>query len=199
MVCPQCGTTDNGELKFCKKCGVNLQAVRQAIATREPNEKPGEKNDWIANLMLLPDEIKRRKREQQNTFEVEEKRYNEIKAGVITTCVGLALMIFLGIFMAAIAETVPTEKAATIIRHIWIAGIIPFFIGLGLTFNGVVVSKRLVDLARREFQQRETARNLELEGKERANVALSAADSYEFDVSRPSVTEHTTRQLKDSN
>ena len=32
MFCPQCGSTQNDELKFCKSCGVNLDAVRQALA-----------------------------------------------------------------------------------------------------------------------------------------------------------------------
>jgi len=39
MFCPQCGSTQNDELKFCKSCGVNLDAVRQAAAMRDPSEK----------------------------------------------------------------------------------------------------------------------------------------------------------------
>ena len=203
MICPQCGTKENGELKFCKICGANLQAVRQAISTRDTEVKTDEKTDWskhwIANMMLLPEELRKRKREQKSSFEVEEKRYNEIKAGVITGCVGLALMIFLAIFMQGIVESGVSQDAAAILRHVWVVGVIPFFIGLGLTFNGVIVSKRLVDLAKREFQQRETARNLERSEKHKENPALPATDWYEESNSTsPSVTEHTTRQLKDS-
>ena len=40
MFCPRCGATQNEELKFCKSCGVNLNAVRQLV---EPGAK---KFDW---------------------------------------------------------------------------------------------------------------------------------------------------------
>jgi hypothetical protein len=204
MFCPQCGNKENGELKFCKTCGANLQAVRQAVSTREVGEKTNEKNEWgnnwVANMFLLPEEIKRRKRELQNSFDVEEKRYKEIKAGVITSCVGLALMIFLSIFMSGIIESGVPQNAAVILRHVWVAGVIPFFIGMGLIFNGLIVSKRLVDLAKREFQQRDTARILEATEKGKENAALASADWLEEPNSTsPSVTEHTTRQLRDSN
>jgi uncharacterized membrane protein YvbJ len=36
--CPQCGSQQRDELKFCKVCGANLQAVRQAVAVRETGE-----------------------------------------------------------------------------------------------------------------------------------------------------------------
>ena len=37
MFCPQCGS-QNDALRFCKSCGVNLEAVRQAATVRDPNE-----------------------------------------------------------------------------------------------------------------------------------------------------------------
>ena len=42
MFCPQCGSTQSDELKFCKSCGVNLDAVREVAAMRPA----GEKFDW---------------------------------------------------------------------------------------------------------------------------------------------------------
>ena len=35
MFCPQCGSNQSDDLKFCKACGANLQAVRLAVAARE--------------------------------------------------------------------------------------------------------------------------------------------------------------------
>ena len=48
MFCPQCGLQQSDELKFCKVCGANLSAVRQAIATRDAGEKFDWSKTWVA-------------------------------------------------------------------------------------------------------------------------------------------------------
>ena len=194
MFCPKCASTyESDDLKFCKTCGANLNAVRTALAHPEKTEAKFDwSKTWLAEMMLSGEEHMRRKREHEDP---ERQRYNEIKAGVITGCVGIALMIFLAIFMNAIAETVKPDVGA-ILRHIWVAGVIPFFVGLALIFNGVVVSKKLVELRQRELQEKETARISGATAKNTADMALPASDWYEADS--PSVTEHTTRQLRDS-
>ena len=50
MFCPQCGVTQSEELNFCKSCGVNLDAVRQAVALREPGEKFDWSRTWVAEI-----------------------------------------------------------------------------------------------------------------------------------------------------
>jgi hypothetical protein len=192
MICPQCGITQSDDLKFCKSCGANLQAVRIALANPEKLEDKFEWSNWITKLTALGEEHNKRMWEQDNP---EQKRYNEIKAGVITGSVGLALMIFLAIFMQGLIASGIPQDAAAILSRVWIAGIIPFFIGLALIFNGVVVSKKLVELRKRELQQKDTARMLEAE---KEGVAIPAADWYEEASPTPSVTEHTTRQLRDA-
>ena len=179
-------------MKFCKSCGANLYAVRQAVTTRR---EPGEKIEWSKSW----GELQRRQVELDMYLGPEEKRYKEIKAGVITSCVGLAVMIFLYILMQGIIQggNVPANEAE-ILSRIWVAGVIPFFVGLGLLINGVIVSKKLVELANRELQQKETARILESAEKNKENASLSSADWYESDSPQPSVTENTTRQLRDS-
>src|SRR6184192_3136942 len=104
MFCPQCGSTQNDELKFCKSCGVNLEAVRQAAAMRAPGEKFDWSKTWVAEMFLSESERKKREEEleRQRGITPEVKRYNEIKGGVITSFVGVALMIFLSVFMKAI-------------------------------------------------------------------------------------------------
>jgi len=32
MLCPRCGSNQSDEVKFCKSCGANLQAVRDVLA-----------------------------------------------------------------------------------------------------------------------------------------------------------------------
>src|SRR5919109_625577 len=145
MFCPQCGSQQSEELKFCKSCGANLQVVRQVVATREAGGKFDWSKTWLAEMFLSEGERKRREEELERRRGItpEVKRYNEIKGGVITACVGAALMIFLYVFMQGIIRggKVPDE-AAEIISRIWVAGVIPLFVGLGLLINGIFVSKR---------------------------------------------------------
>ncbi|HEV2763812.1 MAG TPA: hypothetical protein VGV38_12600, partial [Pyrinomonadaceae bacterium] len=155
MFCPQCGSQQGDELKFCKLCGANLQAVRQAAATRESGEKvdwfrmtPAERVVSWAEAQRCKDEIDLRR-----GLTPEVKRYNEIKAGVITSSVGLALAIVLAIFMDGIVAggKVPPDEVE-ILSRLWVAGVIPMFVGLALIVNGLFVSKKIVEAAERERQ-----------------------------------------------
>lgn len=198
MFCPNCGTTQTEDLKFCKSCGVNLLAVRQAVTTKELEGKFDWSKTWVAEMLLSAQEHEKRKRERQTPLTAEENRYKEIKAGVITSSVGLGLMIFLTIFMQGLIASGIPANAAAILSRVWIAGIIPFFVGLGLMFNGYVVSKKMVELYRRELPSKDTARSLAAAALERENAKLSAGNSGESELFSPSVTEHTTRELKES-
>ena len=61
MFCPQCGANQSEELKFCNLCGANLQAVREAVATRgEAGEKFDWSKTWVAEMFLSEEERKRR-------------------------------------------------------------------------------------------------------------------------------------------
>lgn len=199
MFCPQCGLNQSDELKFCKSCGANLYAVRQVVTARDTDEKFDWTKTWVAEMLLSSEEHKKRKREHESEFTAEEKRYNEIKAGVITTSAGIGVMIFLFVFMQGIVMSGNVAAdSAEILSRVWIAGVIPFIIGLGLTFNGLVVSKRLVEVRKRELQQKDTGRILEAGGQNKEGVMTPSADWYESDSRGSSVTEHTTRHLRDS-
>jgi hypothetical protein len=193
MFCPQCGSTQSDELKFCKSCGANLHAVRQVIATRDTGEKVDWGKTWVAEMFLSEGERKRREEELERKLGItpEVKRYNEIKAGVITGSVGIASMIFLYVFMQGIilSGAVAPDEAA-IISRLWVAGVIPLFVGIALMINGLFVSKRLVEIGRRGTQ----AGPNELERGAERN-ALGPADTTEFIPSGLSVTEGTTKHL----
>jgi chloramphenicol 3-O-phosphotransferase len=117
------------------------------------------------------------------------KRYREIKAGVIVSAAGIGVAIFLFVFMQGLLGKVD-PNTAQILTRLWIAGVIPFFVGLALIFNGVVVSKRLVELQERE---REMERLGGLDGQSQRE--LGPADTNEFIPPGFSVTEQTTRHL----
>jgi hypothetical protein len=193
MFCPQCGSNQSNEVKFCKACGANLQAVRQVVATRETNEKFDWSKTWVAEMFLPEGERKRREEalEQQRGITPEVKRYNEIKAGVITSCVGIGVMIVLYVLMQGIilGGKIP-QDAAEIIKRVWVAGVIPLLVGLGLLINGVFVSKKQAEAARRNLPARSSAFEIGTEPH-----ALRSADTAGLMPSDISVTEETTRHL----
>jgi hypothetical protein len=196
MFCPQCGSNQSDELKFCKVCGANLYAVRQVVATREAGEKFDLSKTWVAEMFLSGEERVKRAAEMERLqgLTPEVKRYKEIKAGVIVSSIGLGLAIFLYIFMQGIilSGEVPSGEAE-ILKRIWVAGVIPFFVGLALIINGLFVSKKIVEAARRA---QHTEPNV-LE-REREPHALRSADTNEFIPSNFSVTEGTTKHLTSS-
>ncbi|HSE30876.1 MAG TPA: zinc ribbon domain-containing protein [Pyrinomonadaceae bacterium] len=194
MFCPRCGSSQDEELKFCKSCGANLYAVRLAVDSRQTDEKINWNKTWVAEMFASSAEAVKRQKELERLQGItpEIKRYNEIKAGVITSSVGVALMIFLAIFMQGIilGGKVPNDTAE-ILSRIWVAGVIPVFIGLALIFNGYFVSKKMIEAAKREG--RETG---ELPGATLDTPSLKPANTTEFAPTRLSVTEDTTRHLK---
>lgn len=193
MFCPQCGASQSEDLKFCKTCGVNLLAVRQAVVSGEPGEKFDWSKTWVADMFVSGPEALRRKAEMERLQGVtpEYKRYNEIKGGVITASVGVALMIFLFVFMEGIVlGGKVSHNAAEILSRVWIAGVIPFLVGLGIIFNGTFLSKKQVEVADRE---RRAA--LDALGGSDDRRALRSADTSEFIPADFSVIEGTTRHL----
>src|SRR2546423_10790010 len=197
MFCPQCGSSQSDDLKFCKTCGANLQAVRLAVAARVPGGKFDWSKTWVAEMFLSESERKKREEEleRQRGITPEVKRYNEIKAGVITSFVGVALMIFLSVFMKAIVAggNVPPD-AVQILNSLWVAGVFPFFVGVGLMINGIFVSKKQAEAARRA---QPTPPGALREGADAR--ALRSADTSEFIPPDYSVTEGTTKHLSSSN
>ena len=194
MFCPRCGSSQDEELKFCKACGANLYAVRQVVDNRQTDDKINWNNTWVAEMFASSAEAVKRQKELERLKGItpEIKRYNEIKAGVITCSVGVALMIFLTIFMQGIIIGGKVQSdTAEILSRLWVAGVIPVFVGLALIFNGYFVSRRAIEAAKREG--RETGA---LAGGTLDTPALKPANTTEFIPTRFSVTEDTTKHLK---
>jgi len=191
MLCPRCGTNQSDEMKFCKVCGANLEAVRVALVNPDAAKKFDWSDTWLAEMFRSGQaaELRKLEMERQMGITPEVKRYNEIKAGVITSSVGVGVSIFLFIFMQGLIGNV-SAQAAEILSRVWIAGVLPFFVGMALIINGVVVSKKMV-----EIQEREMKRRNALEGDTQAQRSLRPADTNEFIPSGFSVTEGTTRHL----
>ena len=187
MFCPGCGSDQSAELRFCTVCGANLSAVRQVLTPREPEEKFDWSKTWVAEMFLSEGEKKRRKEEleRQRGITPEVKRHQEIKAGVITSSTGVGLSIFLYVLMQGIISSGRVAPGVDqILSSLWVAGVIPLFVGIALVINGVVVSKKLAELARKERELEDIHPHM-----------LRPPDTREF---TPSVTEGTTKHLGQS-
>ena len=188
MICPRCASNQSDDIKFCTFCGANLQAVREAVEA--PEKKFDWSNTWVAEMFMSGQMAELRKLEMERRLGItpEVKRYNEIKAGVIVSCVGIGVSIFLFFIMGAIALQNPRD--AELLSRIWLAGVIPFMVGLALIINGLVVSKKIVEVI-----EREQKKNPPLTEGTPAK-GLRAADTSEFIPTNFSVTDQTTRHLE---
>ena len=142
MYCPSCGTETSDQTKYCTKCGVNLRRVKGVLGKDGASGRDGDDSERATREDL------RTARRAQKKKTPEEKRLEEIKSGVITSSVGFGLMIFLSFLFDAVASTVD-GPASNILRSLWAVGLLPFMIGAGVIFNGLFVSKRIVELKRR--------------------------------------------------
>jgi hypothetical protein len=146
MFCPGCGLQASDELKFCRQCGANLHGAREGMTSRSTGEKFDWSKTWVAEMFLTEEE-----RERRRGVTAEEKRLDEIKGGVITGFVGVGLMIFLRFFLDVVAKQ-KSPGDAEIIRSLWMVGIIPLMVGVGIIFNGLFVSRRIVKIKERQAQ-----------------------------------------------
>jgi hypothetical protein len=119
------------------------------------------------------------------------KRFTEIKAGVNTASAGIGVAIFLFVFMQGLILANPGNDSEAILSRLWIAGVIPFFIGLALIVNGVFVSKKYGEGTTRQNEPKR------MEG-EAGPKSLRPADTNEFLNTPFSVTEQTTKHLSGS-
>jgi hypothetical protein len=197
MFCPQCGSTQPEELKFCKQCGANLSAVRMAVTRPEAAEGFDWSKSWVAEMFMSSDEKARRQAELElregRTMDV--LRRKEIKAGIITASVGLAFIVVLFVLMGGIiASGRVSDAAAEILSRIWIVGILPVLVGGALIFNGMFITKRRVSLGQ-ESEDSPQPQIVASEGPE----YLPPADTNELFPAGYSVTDATTRHLKTPN
>jgi uncharacterized membrane protein YdbT with pleckstrin-like domain len=192
MFCPRCGSGQSEEVRFCKACGANLFAVRTALDNRESSQT----SDWdkarAAEMSMAGGEAERRQLETDHHrgIAAATRRFQEIKAGVITSSAGLGVGIFLAVFMQAIVQSGRVSAAAAeIISRLWVVGVIPLMVGIALIVNGYFVSRKIVEL----FQHTEKP---EPNNPSDTNPhLLRGGETTQFAAPGSSVTEGTTKHL----
>lgn len=188
MFCPNCGIQITTDIKFCKSCGANLRGVRDAMTGR--GEQFDWSKTWVAEMFMTDDE-----RERRRGVTPEQKRNNELRAGVITTAAGIGATIFLYFFLGTVAR-VEGGKDAEIISRVWLAGVVPTLIGLALLFNGLFLRKR--DLPASQPDSRPLYQQPPLQDQMPAKTTsqlLLDAEANSAERADFSVTEHTTAHL----
>lgn len=184
MFCPSCGIQITTDIKFCKNCGANLRSVREAMTAR--GEQFDWSKTWVAEMFMTEEE-----RERRRGITPEQKRNNELRAGVITTAAGIGAMIFLYFFLGTIAR-VEGGKDAEILSRVWLAGIVPFFVGLALLFNGLFLRKRELPSPQQDF--RPSYQQPPIQELPPAKTTDQLLLEAERNIAS-SVTEHTTAHL----
>jgi hypothetical protein len=194
MFCPSCGSEQRGQ--YCRSCGTDLWRVRNAL------EKP---EAATASSISAHDEIGRavaeKIREMKSVKDLskvveevlpgiaefletpEEKRLRRIRTGVITAAIGLGAALAF-----AILGVLNKENGLFFVACL---GLTTLLIGLGLLLNGwhfTTPQKLNKDQAPEPSAQTATDNLLDLAPKPTAQQALFP----------PTVTEHTTHQLPDS-
>lgn len=197
MYCPGCGSEERQLSQFCRACGTDLRAVR--VSLERPDEITASAVSAREQIGLaLAERIRETEtsRDLQRVAEdvlpqiekflesPEEKRLRRIRIGVVTASIGLGATI-----LAVILSSFVDKGAIPLVG----AGIVAFMIGLGLLINGLAFT-----IPRRERLDRsseaETQSNLD---QQQATTARSLSPSPgTTGVPAPSVTEHTTHQLK---
>jgi hypothetical protein len=182
VFCPQCAQSQPDDLNFCKSCGTNLGAVRNALVPGSAGDKFDWNKTWLAEMMMSSEEKTRRASQLAQMPSAEMKRRNEIKAGVITTSVGAGVLIVAySVMQGIIASGLVDDAAAAILSRVWIAGLIPVFVGMALIFNGVFISRK------------DTTETSIVSG----NSELAAGETHQLTPAGPfSVTDETTRNLE---
>jgi len=197
MYCPGCGSqVYDDDLKFCRQCGANLRGVRDAMTTRSTNEKFDWSKTWWAEIIYPKEELERMRgvTPGEKLLREEKKRIEEIKGGVITSLTGVGIMIFFYFFFDVVARQ-KSGADADLLRTLWMIGIIPFLIGVGLFINGFFVSRRLVQL------KEQLLRAAMREPQAPAALPAKTTDQLVFDATpsgRASVTEDPTAHLPEA-
>lgn len=190
MYCPSCGTEVSDQTKYCTKCGVNLRRVKGVLGKGGASVNKGD--DW--EPIWLEERKARNEARKKKTPEV--KRLEEIKAGVITSSVGVGLMVFLSLLFNAIASTMEGPEG-NILRSLWAVGLIPFMVGLGVLLNGLFVSKRIVEVKRQQEQKDQQPPLFSAPNTLDTSPVARLVEPSQSPISDFSVTETTTTKLRE--
>jgi len=195
MYCPSCGSDERQPSQYCRVCGTDLRAVRATL--ERPDSITASAISARQQISLaIADRIRQVQKAKDLEHIVEdvlpqiekflespeERRLRRIRAGLITTAIGLGATI--GAFMLAMNKVDMIPLIAPML--------VLFFVGVGVVINGLWFT-----LPRKEFPQPDWNHEPQEkpESPPRTTMQnLSASTPYQS-LPSSSVTEHTTHHL----
>jgi hypothetical protein len=207
MYCPTCGSEERQLSQYCRACGTDLRSVRitlerpdaitaSAVSAREQISRTVAEK---IRQMESSHDLKRVAEDVLPQIEKflespEEKRLRRIRTGVVTASIGLGGTLMILLISLSEHDFLPFVGV----------GLVAFFIGIGILINGLaftVPRKELADKSNDALAQE----FLDSQTKNTPGIILSSASSEpttnqlgsgDRAAVLPSVTEHTTHQLK---
>jgi hypothetical protein len=204
MFCPTCGSEERQLIQYCRACGTDLRVIR--IGLEQPDA-------ITASALTARDHIGRaiadKIRETQSTKDLkkvaeevlpeiekfletpDEKRLRRIRAGVVFASIGLGATLIFSMLSAAENDFFPLIGF----------GAVFFFLGIGIIINGLVFTKprrQIPDEAQEALAQKHLDAQFQnvLNPSPSAQPPTNELNGREAVAVRPSVTEHTTHQLR---
>ena len=196
MFCPSCGSEERQLSQYCRACGVDLRVVRAGLERVDSvTASAVSARDHISRAIAdkiretqSPSDLKKVAEEVLPEIEKflespEERRLRRIRNGVVFSAVGLGGSIISFLLTVQNPDFIP----------LLLPGFVFFFIGLGIILNGIFFT-----LPKRSLEASDSGA-MELDAQIKAAAILNPPPATTTDPLRPSVTEHTTHQLKPGN
>ena len=196
MFCPSCGSEERQLSQFCRACGTDLRTVRagmerpdavtDAAATARDEigraiadkirelQKPGDLAKMAENVLPKIEEF---------LESPEEKRLRRMRGGVITSAIGLGIVI--AFFVAALAAEDPELLIPSG------AGLVTFLIGIGMILNAKLFTVQKNQITDRS-QEAELQKALDRYTLGATNSPRELAPAQK---QPSSIVEHTTHRL----
>jgi uncharacterized membrane protein len=206
MFCPKCGAEDSKASQFCRACGAELQVVRtalerpdsitsSAITAREEigiaiaskiKEFESAHDLRRAVYELLPAIERFLESPEERRLHREERRLKQIREGVVTCAVGIAIALLFLVLGSFKTRIVPED----ILVILSLVGLGVLLIGLGIVVNGIFFTTQ----KKRPGGASMTMPNRLLGGEDPAGAPQQKTPNTQ-PTFPPSVTEGTTRGL----
>lgn len=189
MFCPSCGKDNNDDRRFCNSCGTNLEIVKQCLASGDASA-------------LLQQQF------SAAQIEAERKRTQLKSVGFLTMGMGLVYMVTIAIVAEVVRDF--SYTAYRVLENLIPFGSLFFIIGIMMMIYGRMMYKNASSVMAQMTVQRPmvvTSQPLPLAPpqplgqplfgpQQNAPTATSELNYEKYRYAPPSVTEHTTAELK---
>src|ERR1700752_4599380 len=155
MFCPQCGLESQAELKYCRSCGANLKVIGKAVTLSEAIARsdgvPRARDRMNREIQRTAEQERKTSRFRRKEKTAAERRERLLTRGLIKMGWGTGFGLFLYFLSHAIVlkldpdiiNKVPFD-IPSVVRVIWLIGLIPVLSGLGHLFAGLTVKPTAV-------------------------------------------------------